>query len=219
MEHTSTQTAPSAPVSSFVKDATSTTPSPAVPIPLTPEQESLQIRRAFWALYEIDDRDDWQNDFIIALHWRGKPEFDREPICDDRYKILLDGFALYFRCFEVRADFSFRHYKNRINANGLLAMSGDWDYADDWWPIPPSKCIKLTEEVLEKAKIGRVITLHKRTKQVGDFLEKGGVLEYRALSWSPNGSSDDTVGIRLRSDRIIDLLKHFDSVKYTNLNY
>ena len=57
-----------------------TTPTPTVT--LTSDAESLKIRTSQWALQDIDDREDWQEDFALALLKKQNPKKKGEGIFD-----------------------------------------------------------------------------------------------------------------------------------------
>jgi hypothetical protein len=177
-----------------------TAPSPTAPtVTLTSDQECLQIRKAIWTLYEIDDRDDWQRDLNHAVLKMVHTKPNDSPLHNVRwYRQLRAAIDLLFRSFEVRPDLSFRHFAPRINAAGFLATDGPFVYADDWW------CCYLGDAQFSSS-------LKKLTK--------AGLVEQLDLGPNPERPDETILGLRLRADRIVDLLHKVDPVKFENLKY
>jgi len=173
-----------------------TTPAPTVTLP--PEAESLQIRKGQWALQDIDYREDWQEDFTLALLKKQNPKKKNDPTLafSNPFRNLRTGFSVAFRCFEVRPDFSFRH-RARFNIDGFLALDESMGSTcpDYWWAHYSAK-------EFEKASV---------------ILKKAGILESRDLGPDPDAPEYSISGIRLRADKVIQLLKESNPEKYTGL--
>jgi hypothetical protein len=164
----------------------------------TPHEGCLQIRRALWALFNIDDREAWQVDLISALLEQDTEDANYDALADARLEGMVEGLNLFFRFFEVRADLSFRHQAVRFDDAGFLRLSGPWSYTDDWWDTVPQSNIKLAETILVNA----------------------GILEFQEIDTGRASVSDHIVTcIRLRADLIFEVLKNFEPSKYNALNY
>jgi len=173
-----------------------TTPTPTVT--LTSDAESLKIRTSQWALQDIDDREDWQEDFALALLKKQNPKKKNDPMLafGNPFRNLRTGFSVAFRCFEVRPDFSFRH-RARFNIDGFLALDESMGSTcpDYWWAHYFSKEFMRASVILNKA----------------------GILESRDLGPDPEVPECSISGIRLRTDKVIQLLKESNPEKYTGL--
>jgi hypothetical protein len=160
--------------------------------------ECLKVRRALCALYDIADRKTWQVDLNSALLEQDNKDEKFDPLGDHRFEGILEGLNLFFRFFEVRADLSFRHQVDRFDAGGFLRLSGPWSYSDIWWDTVSQDNIKLAEEILVHA----------------------GMLEFWEIDTGRAIISDRIITcIRLRADRIVEVLKNFEPSKYCSLHF
>lgn len=152
--------------------------------------ESLQIRQALWLLYEIDDREAWQRDLISALLEKANADIGYDPATDPQLDGILAGFHVFYQQFEVRADLTFRHRRDRFDAAGFLHLTGPWTYADNWWSSVSDDDLRLAETLLTKT----------------------GILEYREVGQHPNV----VTCLRLRADKITKVLLEYQLEKYEN---
>jgi hypothetical protein len=165
---------------------------------MTAEQECLQIRRALWALYDLDDRDAWQRDLCVYLLEQDTEDANYDALADARLEGMIKGLDLFFRFFEVRVDLVFRHQVDRFDDDGFLRLSGPWAYSDTWWDTVSQEHIRLAETILVHA----------------------GILEFRESDTGRASVSDQFItSMRLRADRIVEVLKNYSPDKYSNLKY
>ena len=175
------------------KAAISNPLSPSTTGSLTAEQECLQIRRALWALFDLDDREAWQRNLCVYLLEQDTEDANYDALGDARLEGMIKGLDLFFRFFEVRADLSFRHQVDRFDDDGFLRLSGPWSYVDIWWDSVSQENIKLAETILVHV----------------------GLLEFREIDTGRASVSDRIITcIRLRADRIVDALKNYSPEKY-----
>jgi hypothetical protein len=151
--------------------------------------DQWHIKKALFRLWEIDDRDGWQADLIAALlaqEARGIAGYD--PFQDGRLGKLVPGLAVFFRLFELRPDYSFRHQPQKFDGEGFFQCTPPWSYADAWLETIPPEDLERTEA----------------------FLNAAGVLEIKEV-WTRSASVS---GIRLRGDLIVEYLKQIKPEKY-----
>ena len=163
----------------------STTIPPSINIasPSATTEECLQIRKALLLLWDIDDRSRWQTALCVLLFDQANEAGDYDAHEDPRLDNIIAGFNLFFRFFEVRADLSFRHQPDRFDQAGFCSLSGPWAYPDDWWSTVAEDDIRLVSAILINA----------------------GILEYKYRE-TGNSTADVATCLRLRADRIVDLL-------------
>jgi hypothetical protein len=154
------------------------------------------IQKALWALYELDDRDRWQADLIafLLIHEAVGAGVGAgfDPRRDARFGNLIAGLNLFFRLFEMRHDRSFRHQREKFDAEGFLHFTSPWTYADGWLKCVPAEVLQMAES----------------------FLNAYGILEFKCVRTM--GATVDCV--RLRADLIVQVLRQFDSEKYASLS-
>lgn len=155
---------------------------------ILPQEESRRIRQALYVLWDLSDREAWQTVLLVSVLEQANPADDYDALDDPRLEDLRAGFNLYFRFFEVRPDLTIKHQPEKFDDAGFLHITNPWTYADRWWSTVSDDVLKVTEEVLVGA----------------------GVLEFKET----RTTSSRTTCVRLRADRIIEILIKSDPKTY-----